>query len=191
VKAIVQAEPKAAAERTEYQEFVVPVVNIFETKDGYALEAEMPGVKKDGLEITLEGNEITILGRRAAEPVNGELLLRERSAADYRRVFELDPAIDTSKISAKMEQGMLTLTLPKSEQVKPRKITVSDQPADFSEQLPRPNRPWVFILAWRPAGGFEPSSRRRVKKAGGCGDHTRFNIAHTRHAPSSHRAGQT
>ena len=51
---------------------------------------------------------------------------RERSAADYRRLSELDPAIDTSKISAKMEQGMLTLALPKSERVKPRKITVSD-----------------------------------------------------------------
>ncbi|MGA2240800.1 MAG: Hsp20/alpha crystallin family protein [Verrucomicrobiota bacterium] len=126
MKAIVQAEPKAAAERTESREFVVPVVNIFETQGGYALEAEMPGVNKDGLEITLEGNEITILGRRAAELVNGEFLLRERSAADYRRVFELDPAIDTNKISAKMEQGMLTLALLKSEQVKPRKIAVSD-----------------------------------------------------------------
>ena len=126
MKAIMQAEPKPAAERTEYQEFVVPVVNIFETRDGYALEAEMPGVNKDGLEITLDGNEITIIGRRATEPVNGDLLLRERSTADYRRVFELDPAIDTGKISAKMEQGMLTLALPKSERVKPRKITVSD-----------------------------------------------------------------
>ncbi|MGA2786578.1 MAG: Hsp20/alpha crystallin family protein [Verrucomicrobiota bacterium] len=125
MKAIIQAEPKAA-EREERQEFIVPMVNIFETKDGYALEAEMPGVNKGGLEITLEGNEITILGRRAAEPVNGEFLLRERSAADYRRVFELDPAIDAGKISARMEQGMLTLALPKSEQVKPRKITVSD-----------------------------------------------------------------
>jgi HSP20 family protein len=104
----------------------VPVVNLFETGDGYALEAEMPGVNKDGLEITLEGNEIAILGRRAAEPVNGEILLRECSGADYRRVFELDPAIDTSKISAKMEQGMPTLILPKSERVKPRKIIVSD-----------------------------------------------------------------
>ncbi len=126
MKAIVQAEPKAAAERSERQEFVVPVVNIFETRDGYALEAEMPGVNKGGLEITLEGNEITILGRRATEPVNGEVLHRERSAADYRRVFELDPAIDTNKISARMEQGMLTLALPKSERVKPRKITVSE-----------------------------------------------------------------
>ncbi len=86
----------------------------------------MPGVNKDGLEVTLEGNGITILGRRVVEPVNGEVLFRERSAADYRRVFELDPAIDTGKISAKMGQGMLTLTLPKSEQVKPRKIPVGD-----------------------------------------------------------------
>ena len=126
MKAIMQAEPKPAAERTEHQEFVVPVVNIFETRDGYALEAEMPGVNKDGLEITLDGNEITIIGRRATEPVNGDLLLRERSTADYRRVFDLDQAIDAGKISAKMEQGMLTLALPKSERVKPRKITVSD-----------------------------------------------------------------
>ena len=72
------------------------------------------------------GKKANILGRRAVEPVNGELLFRERSAADYRRVFELDPAVDTGKISAKMEQGMLRLTLPKSERVKPRKITVSD-----------------------------------------------------------------
>jgi HSP20 family protein len=102
------------------------MVNIFETGDGYALEAEMPGVNKDGLEITLEGNEITITGRRTTEPVRGEPLLRERSTADYRRVFELDPAIDTSKISAKIDQGMLTLALPKSERVKPRKIIVGD-----------------------------------------------------------------
>ncbi len=126
MKATIAAEPKPAVERTRPQEFAAPMVNIFETPDGYALEAEMPGVNKAGLEITLEGNEITIVGRRAAEPENGELLFRERSVADYRRVFELDPAIDTDKISAKIDQGLLTLTLPRSEQVKPRKITISE-----------------------------------------------------------------
>jgi HSP20 family protein len=126
MKTMVQAEPKPVDGRVESREFVVPVVNIFETRDGYTLEAELPGVNKDSLEITLEGNEITILGRRRLEPIKGEQLFRECSGADYRRVFELDPAIDTGKISAKMEQGMLTLALPKSERVKPRKITVSD-----------------------------------------------------------------
>jgi HSP20 family protein len=107
------------------REFVTPEVNIFETKDGYVLEAEMPGVSKEGLEITLENNELTIVGHRAQENAPGEPLFRERNGADFRRVFELDPAIDTAKVCARMEQGVLTLTLPKSERVKPRKITVS------------------------------------------------------------------
>lgn len=104
--------------------YMSPGVNIYENKDGYVLEAEMPGVNKDGLEITLEGSEITIVGRRQLEPMSGQPLFRESNTADFRRVFELDPAIDTGKIAARMEQGVLTLTLPKSERVKPRKIVV-------------------------------------------------------------------
>jgi HSP20 family protein len=122
MKATVQREPRTNAERVA--ESVSPVVNIVETKDGYVLEAEMPGVNKAGLEITLENNELTIVGHRHTEPLNGEALYHESHNVDYRRVFELDPAIDTAKISAQMEQGVLTLTLPKSERVKPRKITV-------------------------------------------------------------------
>jgi len=126
MKATLQKESNAApaAERSQTVQYVTPDVNIYETKDGYALEAEMPGVNKAGLEITLEGHEITIVGRRNAEVVSGEPLFRERHGADYRRVFELDPAIDTSRINARMNQGVLFLTLPKSEAVKPRKITV-------------------------------------------------------------------
>jgi len=122
----VQRENQGAATRPVREEYVAPEVNIFETKDGYVLEAEMPGVGKDGLEITLDNNEITITGRRAAETVTGQPVFRERRLADYRRVFELDPAIDTARIAARLEQGVLTLTLPKSERVKPRKIVVND-----------------------------------------------------------------
>lgn len=114
---------EARAVRVEY---VMPPVNIYETTQAYILEAEMPGVDKTGLEVTLEGNEITLLGRRRVEKVSGEQLLRERNEADYRRVFELDPTLDTSKISARIEQGLLTLTLPKSAQQQPRRITVND-----------------------------------------------------------------
>jgi HSP20 family protein len=115
-------EPAVNTPRT--LEYISPDVNIFETEDGYVLEAEMPGVNKEGLEITLEGTEVAIVGRRHAEPVHGQLLFRESNTADFRRVFELDPAIDSSRITARMEQGVLTLTLPKSEKVKPRKISV-------------------------------------------------------------------
>jgi len=104
--------------------FVAPEVNIFETRDGYVLQAEMPGVNKDGLEITLEGNELTITGNREVEALPGQPLFLESHEVGFRRVFELDPVIDTAKVSARMEQGVLTLTLPKSERVKPRKISV-------------------------------------------------------------------
>ena len=122
MKTTAQRDQRGNLDRT--QEFVSPEVNICETKDGYVLQAEMPGVNKDGLEITLEGNEITLVGHRQVEPVKGAPLFRESREADYRRVFELDPAIDTGKVSARMDQGVLTLTLPKSERVKPRKINV-------------------------------------------------------------------
>lgn len=106
------------------REYISPDVNIYETSEGYLLQAEMPGVNKQGLEITLENNEITLIGHRQAPAVAGEVLFRESRAADYRRVFELDPAIDTEKVVARMDQGVLTLTLPKSERVKPRRIKV-------------------------------------------------------------------
>src|SRR6202000_185652 len=118
---------KQVNDRPVHEEYVAPNVNIFETQEGYVLEAEMPGVGKDGLDVTLEGTEITITGRRNPDTVAREPLFRERNTADYRRVFELDPAIDTAKVSAKIEQGILTVTLPKSERVKPRKITVDQK----------------------------------------------------------------
>lgn len=125
MKAAVQREqPQTVQQNERATEYLAPEVNIFEGPDGYVLEAEMPGVNKSGLEITLEGTEITITGHRNRETVQGRPLFRESRLADYRRVFELDPAIDSSKITALMDQGVLKLTLPKSEEVKPRKIKV-------------------------------------------------------------------
>ena len=123
----VQNESRVTNEKSQQQNYLAAPVNIVETKDGYVLEAEMPGVNKEGLEVTLEGKEITIVGRRNKEPVPGQILIRECQPADYRRVFQLDPAIDTTKIAAKIDQGLVTLTLPKSEHVKPRKIAVTDE----------------------------------------------------------------
>jgi HSP20 family protein len=106
--------------------FFSPRVNITESKEGYLLEAEMPGVSKDGLEISLENNELTLVGRRSTAYPGAQLLYRESVDRDYRRVFTLDPTIDASKIDARMENGVLKLHLPKAEQLKPRKIKVAD-----------------------------------------------------------------
>ena len=105
--------------------FLTPPTHVREDKDGYVLEAEMPGVAKDGLELTVENGELVIIGRRAAAQHAGQPVYRESHRLDYRRAFELDPSIDATKITAKLDQGVLTLHLPKAEAVKPRKITVS------------------------------------------------------------------
>jgi len=105
--------------------YLSPRVNITETKDGYFLEAEMPGVSKEGLEVSLEGNELTLVGRRNVHVEGAEVLYRESVGRDFRRVFALDPTIDTSRIEARMENGVLKLHLPKTEKVKPRRISVS------------------------------------------------------------------
>lgn len=120
-----QQPPQPQQQQTAQRGYVSPRVNITETKDGYLLEAEMPGVNKTGLEISLEGNELTLTGRRGTETQGLDLLYRESSDRDFRRVFVLDPTIDSAKIEAKMENGVLRLHLPKAEQVKPRRIQVT------------------------------------------------------------------
>jgi HSP20 family protein len=111
-------------ERVQREQFMAPVSSVIEDTDRYTLQVEMPGVNKEGLEIAVENNELTILGRRSLPPVDGTLIHRESRLENFRRTFELDPSIDTGKISAKIDQGVVTLTLPKAEQVKPRKIKV-------------------------------------------------------------------
>jgi HSP20 family protein len=104
--------------------YLIPVVDIASSGDAYVLEVEMPGVDKSGLELTVENGDLLIVGHRRRIDSIGEPVYREMRTNDYRRVYELDPSIDTGKINARIEQGLLTVTLPKAETVKPRKITV-------------------------------------------------------------------
>ena len=113
------------SDRGQAEQCITPPASVTEIADGYMLEIEMPGVKKDGLDISVENNELAIIGRRSLPAVEGTLLHRESRLENFRRTFELDPSIDVDKISAKIDQGLVTLTLPKAEHVKPRKIAVS------------------------------------------------------------------
>src|SRR5438477_13211423 len=112
-------------DRVQSEQFIAPSASVVEATDGYTLNVEMSGVNKEGLEISVENNELRIVGRRSLPEIDGTLVHRESRSENFRRTFELDPSIDMSKISARIEQGILQLRLPKAEQVKPRKITVS------------------------------------------------------------------
>ena len=123
METLIRENRKSDQQRSE--QFMTPVASVIEGGDVYMLNVEMPAVNKEGLEISVENNELTIIGRRSLPQIEGTLIHRESRPENFRRVFELDPSIDMSKISARIDQGVLTLTLPKAEQVKPRKITVS------------------------------------------------------------------
>jgi HSP20 family protein len=105
-------------------QYVTPPADVESTKEGYTIHAEMPGVDRSGLEITIDNGELTIVGHRHTEEFPGEPIYREIRQTDFRRVYEVDPAIDPTRIAARIDQGVLTLTLPKAEALKPRRITV-------------------------------------------------------------------
>ena len=103
-----------------------PPVNIWEDENALYLEAELPGLTMEDLEIYLhEGNELSIKGRRPErEHEAGSWLHKERANGEFSRTFKLAVDIDVAKIAAELNAGVLTVTLPKSESIKPKKIEI-------------------------------------------------------------------
>jgi HSP20 family protein len=102
-----------------------PAVDIVESPDDLILRADMPGVDPKGIDIRFEEGELTLFGKVVDRPQEGRCaLLHEVGVGDFLRVFEISEAIDVDKVSAEYRHGVLTLTLPKVEAVKPRKIVV-------------------------------------------------------------------
>ena len=104
-------------------------VDVREDADHIYVEAELPGFSKNDVDITLENQTLTISAERRSESKNGdsakgEYLLRERRYARFQRSFTLPPTVDEQTVNAKLTDGVLTITLNKREETKPRKISV-------------------------------------------------------------------
>lgn len=119
-----QETQKTAQQSTNQVTYVAPNVDVEATDSGYVLYAEMPGVNREGIEVTVDDGKLVIAGHRQALTVGGEPLHRETRRLNFRRVYELDPSIDANRIAARIEQGILTVTLPKAEDQKPRRIAL-------------------------------------------------------------------
>ena len=103
-----------------------PRTDILERKDEYVIFAEMPGVSKDSFKVNLENNVLTIVGKKSIhEKIDGETYARvERQCGNYKRSFRLGDEINTGKIGAKYENGVLQVSLPKSEKAKPQSVEI-------------------------------------------------------------------
>ena len=102
-----------------------PLVNIWEDENGFFVQAEVPGLTMEDLEIYIhEGDELTIKGVRKQTEIEGTWRRHERAFGEFERTFKLADVIDIEKVSAELKDGILKITLPKSEAVKPKKIEV-------------------------------------------------------------------
>lgn len=102
----------------------VPPVDISETPDGLVLRYDMPGVKKDNADITVDKGTLTVTGKVEPEE-SGTPAYRETRIGDYRREFTLPNDVDAGHISAEMNAGVLTVRINKPEEAKPKRIQIT------------------------------------------------------------------
>jgi HSP20 family protein len=125
-----QVQEKRALENREEAttpaRIFLPTTDICETEDSLTVVMEMPGVDKDNVDISVEDGTLKVYGRIDFANYEGmQPVYTEYNVGHYARSFRLSSKIDQSKISAKMEDGVLSLVLPKTEQAKPRVISIS------------------------------------------------------------------
>jgi HSP20 family protein len=106
-------------------DFRLPRTNISETEDSFVFTLEMPGLTKKDVEVSLEDDTLVVKGERTEEQEDKGLVRREIRTAKYERSFSLGNAVEQDQVKAKMENGVLTLTLPKKPEKVGRKVDVN------------------------------------------------------------------
>jgi len=121
----VRPTTRAAAANGE-KEYAIPAYEVKESAEAFGLEVFMPGVAKDAVEISIDQGELLVTGSRAwKSPEGWTEIFRESSLLDFRLRLDLNDAVNVEKINAELEAGVLRVTLPKAEELKPRRIDVN------------------------------------------------------------------
>ena len=107
------------------ENWISPLVDVFETKDDFILSANMPGVERKNIKLKLEDQNLIIIGKIDYQSkINRNYILQESEIGNYYRKFKIADTIDTSKIEAKFDNGQLSVKLAKSERIKPITINI-------------------------------------------------------------------
>ena len=122
---VTAAEPQAPQQLDDREPVIQPPVDIFEDELGITLQADMPGVAKDKLEVHIDKDTLSIEGRAdIAMPDGMEPLYADIRSTRYQRSFSISSELDGDRVEASLKDGVLTLRIPKREQYQPRKIEV-------------------------------------------------------------------
>ena len=103
----------------------VPLADVEETDDAYVIDVELPGVKHADVDIEVNGNELTVTGELKEKERVGILRRRTRRVGEFQFAVTLPGEIDADRVDARLEDGVLHITAPKSERNQPRRITIS------------------------------------------------------------------
>jgi len=114
---------QSTAENTTTRPVIAPAVDIYENEHEYLVLADLPGVPHDGVRIRFENGELSLEASRQDEN-NSDYVGTEIIAADYRRMFRIPETVDSEKIDARLQNGVLHLVLPKASKARPRQISV-------------------------------------------------------------------
>jgi HSP20 family molecular chaperone IbpA len=119
-------EVNASRESTRPTRAFVPSADIYESENALTVVLEMPGVNKGNVDVNIEDGVLTVDGRIDFTKYDGlQPVYSEYNVGPFRRTFQISSQIDHSKIAAQMQNGIMTLELPKAETAKPRRIQVS------------------------------------------------------------------
>jgi len=108
---------------------VYPPLNMYENAEALILKAELPGVRVEDLDISIEGDTLTLLGKRTTQQQEETISYhrREIESGNFSRAIALPTKVDLDKITANLRDGILTIILTKAEEVKPRQISISSE----------------------------------------------------------------
>jgi HSP20 family protein len=104
-----------------------PLVNLYDNGEAFLLRAEVPGVDKTALEITVKANQVTVRGQRDVRPAaeHSAYHRREREGGTFRRIVSLPERVDANAVQATYKNGLLEVTVPRAAEAKPRKIEIA------------------------------------------------------------------
>lgn len=108
-----------------YDRSVAPAVDLVETADGYELLVDLPGVDKKDLELSVENNVLSLKGEKKGDAAGKGFFRRETWQGSFRRTISLPPAADPERVRAELKDGVLSVSIGKREELKPRQIAVN------------------------------------------------------------------
>ena len=104
---------------------IAPRVNVYEDATGFTIQAEMPGVAREHAHVEVHDGTLTLRGTQNVANGTSTLHVRERSRGEFHRTFALGKGVDPNNVQARMEDGILTVTLPKSEKAQRKSISIN------------------------------------------------------------------